>query len=101
MGTRTDLQTLLSNTITPAKVYFQPPPNSQIDYPCLIYERKSARKVFANDKSYKWEFQYTLTFISRDPDDGGVNKLMALPKCVFDRHFVTSNLNHDVFTISF
>ena len=42
-----------------------------------------------------------ITFIGQDPDSGVPDKIAELPMCSFSRHYATSNLNHDVFTLFF
>jgi hypothetical protein len=39
--------------------------------------------------------------IYRHPDSDLPHKIASLPKCSFDRHFVSDNLNHDVFNLYF
>lgn len=70
-----------------------------LQYPCLIYERKEARKFFADNGTYIWRQGYTVTYIDYDPDSDVVSELMIFPYSEYDRHFSTSGLNHDVFTI--
>jgi hypothetical protein len=45
MGHRLQLQTLLEETAE--HVYFQPPPNIQMQYPCIIYGRDGSDVKFA------------------------------------------------------
>ena len=79
--------------------YFQPPESVKLKYPCIVYHRNSANTIYANNKPYRFRPGYTLTIISKDPDDELVAKVSKLPLCRFDRHFTKDNLNHDVFTI--
>lgn len=99
MGKRLDLHQILK-AIAP-NVYFQPPSNVQMTYPCIVYKRDRAETEFADNKPYSHDKGYQITVISRDPDDGIYDKVAALPKCTFDRFFTNDNLNHDVFTIFF
>lgn len=97
MGQRLDLQTLLE-TLTP-NVYFQPPDNLQIQYPCIVYQRYIATTEFADNIPYKYNQRYQVTVIDRNPDSLIVGKVAALPKCIKNRFYVVSNLNHDVFNM--
>jgi hypothetical protein len=97
MGQRLQLQSLLE-TFTP-NVYFQPPTNVQLKYPCIIYKRDFADTKFANDKPYSHMLRYMVTVIDRDPDSAIPDKIAAMPLSVFNRFYTADNLNHDVFNV--
>jgi len=101
MGQRLDLQELLEAVLGSDKVYFQPPPNFMLSYPCITYNRSNIRSTSADNFPYKLDDLYTVTVIYADPDSGLPKEIAKLPRCVFDRHFTTNNLNHDVFNILF
>ena len=96
---RHDLQEILEE-ICP-RVYFQPPANVQMEYPAVVYERGRADTKFADDIPYATTKQYSLTLISRNPDESIFEALAALPMCAHERFYVVDNLNHDVFNIYF
>lgn len=81
-------------------VYFQPPENFKLNYPCIIYTRNNAYPQYANNKKYLNHDRYELILIYRDPDS-------ELPKtlhdtfryCRLDRHYVQDNLYHDAFNL--
>jgi hypothetical protein len=89
------LQTLTDN------VYFQPPPNTQMKYPCILYSRDDVEAAHADNVPYRLTKRYQVTVIDSDPDSSIPDKLAALPFCSFDRHFATDNLNHDVYNLFF
>lgn len=95
------MQALLEGVLGSGNVYFQPPSNVQMRYPCFVYQRDSARTEFAGNKPYNYRQRYQLTLISRDPADETLAKVVALPLCSFNRFFVADNLNHDVFELYF
>jgi hypothetical protein len=99
MGQRLDLQTLLE-TLAP-NVYFQPPDNMQIQYPCIVYQRYRALSEFADNNVYNRVVSYQVTVIDPDPDSLIPAKVGALPLCTTNRNFVAGNLNHDVYTLYF
>lgn len=101
MGQRLELQSLLEEILGSRNVYFQPPENVRIQYPCIIYKRASARTEFAGNMPYSYKKRYQVTVIDRDPDSEIPDKIAALPMSIFDRHFAVDNLNHDVFNIFF
>lgn len=101
MAPRVELHALLEQKLGSGDVYFQPPTNTQINYPCIVYERAKIDTRFADNAPYNHTRRYTLTVIHRDPDNTVVDAIAALPLCVHDRFFTADNLNHDVFTLYF
>lgn len=99
MGQRLDLQKILEN-IT-ANVYFQPPTNVQLQYPCIIYKRDFAETQFADNLPYSYERRYMITVIDQNPDSEIPGKVATLPKSLFNRFYTVDNLNHDVFSVYF
>jgi hypothetical protein len=99
MVQRDPLQAVLE-TILP-NVYFQPPPNVQMEYPAIRYERARADSAFANNGTYRLTKQYQVTMITRNPDQSAFDTIAALPMCSHERFYVADNLNHDVFNIYF
>jgi hypothetical protein len=80
-------------------IYFQPPEDRLLEYPCIVYERDNSSVQHADNIVYRWKLRYQVTLIDQNPDSDVVDKLLALPLCTFSRHFATSGLNHDVFTL--
>lgn len=101
MGTRLELQTLLETLLGSDKVYFQPPPDFMLSYPCIVYNRSNIRSAHGDNRPYKLEKEYTITVIDPNPDSLIPDKVSQLPRCAFDRHFTADQLNHDVFNILF
>lgn len=101
MAPRLELHNLLKTASGLSNVYFSPPPNFKMNYPCIVYRRENADTRFAANKPYRTKFRYELTLIHADPDNNVVAKLLALPSCVHTRFFVNEQLNHDVFNIFF
>lgn len=99
MARRLELQTLLE-TIA-ANVYFQPPANVQMKFPCIVYKRDSADTMFAGNKPYRYTKRYMVTVIDRDPDSDIPDKVAALPQCLFNRNYAANGLHHDVFNLYF
>jgi len=101
---RGDLSTLLRTIMSPtdpaaANVYFQPPPDKQLEYPCLVYELEDIQVRSADNGPYSIMDRYQVTFIRHEPDSPVIRELLGLPFSSFSRHFATSGLNHDVFVI--
>lgn len=101
MAPRLELQTLLETLLGTPNVYFQPPANVQMKYPCIVYSRDAADTKFAGNNPYARTKRYQVTVIDRDPDSLIPDKIAALPMCSHNRFFTADNLNHDVFTLFF
>lgn len=99
MGRRLDLQAVLLELCP--RVYFQPPPDVQMEYECIRYERSKANVRHADNLPYHITQGYTVTVIDRDPDGTLRNLVAQLPYCEHDRFYTADNLNHDVFTLFF
>ena len=99
MASRLSLQTMLEQILGSRNVYYQPPTSLKMNYPAIVYARKSIDNKYANNSVYKQDTAYELTVICEDPDSDLVYKISKLPACRFDRHFESDNLNHDAFTL--
>ena len=96
---RLELQSLLE-TLT-EHVYFQPPPASQMQYPCIVYSRDGVLARHADNELYRHAKRYQVTVIDRDPDTELADTVEALPFCSFQRYFAADDLNHYVFNLFF
>lgn len=99
MAGRLELQTLLETILGSRNVYYQPPSSIQMKYPAIVYSRSDIKSVMADDMVYITENAYDITVIDKNPDSNVVAQIAKLSRCRYDRHFVSDNLNHDVFTI--
>jgi len=99
MGTRINLQAILEAILGSSEVYFQPPETVKMSYPAIVYSRIGEDVKYADDIRYIAKKQYKITVIDRDPDSLIPDDIAELPLCGFDRHFTTSNLNHDVYNL--
>ena len=99
MGDRLDLQSLLEELLDSKNVYYQPPESVKMQYDAIRYSKKNITSNYANNVKYSMQDCYEITVISRTPDNPVIKKLLMLPYCSYDRHYVADNLNHDVLTI--
>ena len=100
MGTTLDLQNELKALLGSDNVYFQPPSNVNMHYPCFVFYRGSGSQMNANNYTYKFDKRYVVTYIGYDPDDDMVDRVVHHFQMVkYDRHFVEDNLQHDVFSL--
>ena len=99
MGNRIEFQNKLEQLLESRNVYFQPPENVKIKYPCIIYSKNRIDGTFANNNVYKLDHVYQVVYIHPDPDDPTVDKLALFPTSRFQREYTSDNLYHDVFII--
>jgi hypothetical protein len=99
MGQRLQLHQLLES-FTP-NVYFQPPTNVKLEYPCIVYKRDFADTKFADDVPYNHTKRYQITIIDQDPDSDIPDQVAAMPMSLFNRFYTAENLNHDVYSVFF
>lgn len=95
------LQALLETQSELDSVYFEPPPNLLMQYPCIVYELDSAETLYADNVPYRRTKRWQVTVIEREPDSNLPDKIADLPLSHHDRRFVADNLIHDVFTLFF
>ena len=101
MAPRLELQTILEEILGSSDVYFQPPANVQMNYPCIVYKRDDADTRFAGNKPYLHVKRYMVTVIDRNPDSGIPDKVAQQPMCLFNRNYAANGLHHDVFNLYF
>jgi hypothetical protein len=99
MAPRLELQTVLEDLLGSSNVYFQPPANVKMVYPCIVYKRDTGRTQFADNNPYRNTLRYQVTVIDRNPDSVIPPKVARLPMCLFNRFFTAGDLNHDVFNL--
>lgn len=96
---RLELHEILKSLLGNDNVYYRPPENLKMSYPCIRYTRDSIRTQHADNINYQKSFRYTITVIDKKPDNEVIEKLLDLPMSSFDRHYESDNLNHDVIII--
>jgi len=97
LGRRLQLDAILT-TIT-EHVYFQPPEDIRMEYPCVVYEKAPGSTKYADNKPYAYDQQYELKLITEDPDDPIFDELVALSMSKHSQSYVAENLYHHVFAI--
>lgn len=96
---RLELHSLLEELLGSKNVYYQPPESIKMQYDAIKYSKETIRTTHANDGKYLMKDRYELIVIAKRPDNPVIKKLLALPYCSYDRHYIADNLNHDVLTI--
>lgn len=100
MGSRLTLHEELCDILGNTNCYFQPPESLKLKFPCIVYTRYRIVARQADNKNYNRYNQYTVTFITKDPDSDIPNDILDhFTTCRMDRQFTTDNLYHNVFTL--
>lgn len=96
---RNELHRVFERILGSKYVYYQPPTGLQMNYPCIVYNLADANDTHAENRIYRRLYRYTVTYITKDPDDPKRDAIDDLRYCSFDRFFSSDNLNHFVYTI--
>lgn len=96
------LHTLLKNLPYLKQVWFQPPENVKLVYPCLIYNWERMHDINADNMHYVTHRGYKVTIIDYSPDSVIPDLFQRNFKTAsFDRSYVADGLNHWVYTLFF
>lgn len=99
MAPRVDLQRKLERLLGSTNVYFQPPDDTKLKYPCIIYNLDGAESDHADNQDYRVKKFYQVTYIDRSPLSSVVDNLIALPYSSLSTTMRVDGLNHYVFRI--
>lgn len=99
MSTRLDLQVFLETLLGSTNVYYQPPETLKINYPAVIYSKSRIDTKRADDSTYLKNTRYNIIVVDKMPDNPVIDKLLSLPYCSYDRHYISNKLNHDSLTL--
>lgn len=94
---RLQLHEELCTILGSRNVYFQPSGAVKMKYPCIRYSRDRGMHIRADNKTYIYRQAYQLIYISNNPDNDIVDKLIEhFSEISYNRSYVADNLNHDV-----
>lgn len=92
---RLELHEKLCDILGSRNVYFQPPNNIHMKYPCIVYHEDVGRTYHADNKNYMVTDSYMVTVIDKNPDSVIPGKLMdAFPMIRKNGPYRADNLNH-------
>lgn len=75
MGSRRELHEELKGLLGSNEVHFQPPESIKLKYPCILYSRAKPENLRADNLLYHRFERYSLTYLTRDPDDPMIHKI--------------------------
>ena len=96
---RLELHEILCTILGSRNVYFQPPENLKLKFPCIIYEHDNNEVWHADNKKYSKCRRYQVTVIDKDPDTEIPERLDDLQFASFNRRFTADNMNNIVYTV--
>lgn len=99
MANRLDLQTTFEKILGSRNVYFQPPASVIMQYPAIVYSRRSIDNHFAGDTIHIQRPSYDVVLIDKNPEGPYLAELLRIPYSRYNRHYVSDNLHHDSITI--
>lgn len=99
MAPRVELQRKLEAIIGSKNVYFQPPDDTKLQYPCIIYNLDGSNSDYANNINYRVKKYYQVTYVDRRPDSTIVDELITYPYSSLNTTMRVEGLNHYIFRI--
>lgn len=97
---RKELGKKLREILGTDNVYFQPPNNTKINYPCIIYNKERQKIGNSDDIHYLVFDKYEVLVIDRNSDSEIANNICSsFDYSRVERHFVKDNLNQTTLTI--
>lgn len=99
MNKRLELHNKLVELFGNNHVYYQPPENLKMEYPCIRYSKSDITSRHADNIKYVNKTSYDIVIIDKHPDNVVIEKILEIPLSSYDRHYISDNLNHDVIRI--
>lgn len=101
MKDRLELQKIFEDLLGSRNVYFQPPSNFKMKYPCIRYTLRDLDTRTGNNKPYTLDKSYEVTYIDPDPDSDIPEKLAMMPMTGFMRSYIIDGLNCYVYVVHY
>ena len=93
---RLNLHEKLCDILGSRNVYYQPPESIKMKYPCIVYHRTANRTYRADNVKYMHRDSYTVTYISKNPDDDVPDNLeQSFDYIRRENRYVGDGLYHD------
>lgn len=97
---RIELHNKLVEILGSKNVYFQPPSNIKLKYPCIIYHYGIGRSFHADNKNYVYIDAYEVKVIDSDPDSQLPFKLLDSFEMIRrERPYASDGLYHNQFIL--
>lgn len=99
MSTYRAMHDRLVEVLGSTNVYYQPPENIKLVYPCIVFHRLDYDQEYADNITYHFSPKYRATVISKTPDHPAIEKLLTGRYTSFVSHYASDGLNHDIIDI--
>lgn len=80
-------------------VYFQPPKEELMEYPCIRYSLTDIDNTHADDRTYLRDYCFNVILIHPEANNCIVDRLSNMQFSTLNKIYTTQGLNHYVFTI--
>ena len=104
MDRRNELHQLLKSLYingTP-HVYYQPPKDQMLVYPCIIYKLDDMPPIHADNNPYHIGHRYQVTVIDRNPESPLKERVASIPTArMRSSPYAKDNLHHFIFSIHY
>ena len=83
-------------------VYFQPPENVKLKFPCIVYKFTKFETEHADDNPYAIKKKYNILYITKDPDDNKPEEIAwAFSTISHINTYVSDTLYHHSYDLYF
>ena len=95
MKSRIELNQKLCDILGSNNVYFQPPENLKLGYPCIIYNRQAPDTKYADDLNYFRTKRYQIIVVDKNPDSTIPDQIASAFENVREENsYVSNNFYH-------
>lgn len=81
-------------------VYYQPPENLKMEFPCIVYSLQDMTHAMANNEKYIKNRTYKVIVITPQVDPEVVNLVENFDYCKFQQVYTADGMYHYVFRIT-
>lgn len=96
MANRLTLSRVLHDILGSDNVYYNPPENEKMNFPCIVYSRTYITDIKADNIKYLDYTTYKITVVSKKPDHPAIKEILKLPMTKFSAQYVKNGYYHDV-----
>lgn len=96
---RSNFDAMLRRVSEIPNIYFQPPSNIRMQYPCIVYKRETINNRVSDNSVYNQHVYYQVTVIDQKPNSIYTDRISKIVNSRHIRNFETEGLNHDIFRI--
>lgn len=75
-------------------VYFQPPSNIKLSYPCIVYSKSRDNASYASNDIYYEKDVYSITLMEKDPDSTKAKEILRYFRHIAIQTYLTKDSLH-------